>query len=239
MKLLLPIALVAILGFSAPKNTTSVDVIKKMYNRYNGKWHKTLTFTQTTGRYRNDSLIKSDTWFERIAYPDRLRIDIGGENSGNSMMYKGDSLYIFRSNKLVRTVKDENELIFFLGGMHFKPYEQVVSHFADLHIDLAKGFETTWHGKPVYVLGANGEDEKVNQLWVDKEKLVPVRYFKFEPTGKVEMTFEDHIKLNNAWSETNCKFFVNGKLIQTESYKDVKADLPIGDSVFDPKMIGK
>jgi hypothetical protein len=239
MKILFSVALLSMLGLSSTNNTTSTDVVKKMYSRYHGKWHTSLTFTQTTGRYRNDSLLKTDTWHERIVYPDLLRIDFGNAAEGNGVIYSGDSSFVFRNNKVVRADKAENELIFFLGGMYFKSYEQVISHFAELHIDLAKFYETTWKGKPVYVLGAGTNSDKLTQLWIDKEKLVAVRYFKYEKDFKEEATFEDHLKIKDAWSETNCKFIMNDKLLQTESYKDIVANAAIDKSVFDPKLIGK
>jgi outer membrane lipoprotein-sorting protein len=233
------ITLLSVWGFTSPKQLTSADVIKKMYSRYHGKWHTSLTFTQTTGRYRNDTLVKTDTWHERIVYPDMLRIDFGADKSGNGVIYRGDSSYIFRNNKVVRAAKDENELIFFLGGLYFKPIDQVLTHFNELHFDLGKSHESTWKGKAVYILGSAKDDDKVTQLWIDKEKLVAVRYFKYDVNGKMEATFEEHKMIEGAWSETLCKFYMNDKLLQTEVYNDIKANQPIDKSVFDPALIGK
>jgi len=233
------IILLSVWGFTLPGQPTSTGVIKKMYSRYHGKWHTSLTFTQTTGRYRNDTLLKTDIWHERIVYPDMLRIDFGGDKAGNGIIYRGDSSFLFRNNKVVRATKDENELIFFLGGMYFKTIDQVLAHFSALHFDLAKCHESTWKDKAVYVLGSATDDEKVNQLWIDKEKLVAVRYFKYDAKGKMEATFEEHKLLAGAWSETLCKFYIDDKLLQTEVYQDIKANQPIAKSVFDPALIGK
>lgn len=232
------ITLLSVWGFTSPKQLTSTEVIKKMYARYHSKWHTSLTFTQTTGRYRNDTLVKTDVWHERIVYPDMLRIDFG-DKTGNGVIYRGDSSYYFKDNKVVRANKDENELIFFLGGMYFKTIDQVFAHFNSLKFDLNKCHESTWKGKAVYVLGSAKDDDKVNQLWIDKEKLVAVRYFKYDPHGKMEATFEEHKLVEGAWSETLCKFYVNDKLIQTEVYHDIEANKAIDKSVFDPALIGK
>jgi outer membrane lipoprotein-sorting protein len=237
-----PLAIIILLlvwGFTLPGQPTSTGAIKKMYSRYHGKWHTSLTFTQTTGRYRNDTLLKTDIWHERIVYPDMLRIDFGDEKAGNGIIYRGDSSYLFRNNKVLRATIDENELIFFLGGMYFKTIDQVLAHFNALHFDLAKYHESTWKGKAVYVLGSVNDDEKVTQLWVDKEKLVAVRYFKYDAKGKMEATFEEHKLIEGAWSETLCKFYIDDKLLQTEVYQDIKANQPINKSVFNPAFIGK
>jgi outer membrane lipoprotein-sorting protein len=102
----------------AQKNASSTEVLQSMYQRYHGVWHKSLTFNQTTERYRNDSLIKKSTWYETIVYPDLLRIDFDSVKSSGGVIFRRDSTYVFRNKKIVRSTKDENELIFFLGGMY-------------------------------------------------------------------------------------------------------------------------
>ena len=236
MKLLPALLLLAFLA-PAKNNSTSKEVLQTMYGKYHGKWHKSLKFNQTTGRFRNDSLVSTATWYETIVYPDLLRIDIGAASSPNGILFRHDSTYVFKDNKITRGVKNENELIFFLGGMYFKDFDEVLKHFADLHYDLSKFHASTWKGKPVYVLGADKDDEKVNQLWIDQEKLVAVRFLKYEDNTKEEGTFEDQIPLKNAWSETKCKFYINDKILQIETYRDVKADQPVDMKLFEPALM--
>jgi hypothetical protein len=233
-----------ILLFAFPLNsysqtTTSQGVLLKMYNRYHNKWHKTLKFDQTTERFRNDSLISTTTWYEQIVYPDLLRIDFNMLKSSNGVIFRHDSTYRFRDNKVTGSAKDENELIFFLGGMYFIPFDKVLNHFAALHYDLSKFHMTMWKGKAVYVLGAEKDDDKVNQLWIDQEKLAAVRFIKYDNNTKEEGLFEQQIPLRGAWSETKCSFYINDKILQVETYHDVVADSPVDMNDFDPLMIGK
>ena len=55
----------------------SEEVLQKMYRQYAGKWMHSFTFNQTTENYRNDSLIRTATWYEAVVYPDKFRIDFG------------------------------------------------------------------------------------------------------------------------------------------------------------------
>ncbi|MGZ3820002.1 MAG: hypothetical protein ACXVB6_05390, partial [Mucilaginibacter sp.] len=202
-----------ILPFSSHEDFNSTTLLQKMYARYHNKWHSSLSFNQTTERYKNDSLVKSETWYERIAYPDLLRINIADPKSGNGIIFRHDSTYVFSNNKITRSIKNENELIFFLGGLYFVSFDEVLTHFKALNYDLSKFHTSTWKGKPAYVIGAERDDEKVNQLWIDKDKLVPVRFLKYEDKTKEEGLFEDHVQLKNAWSETKCSFYVNDHLL--------------------------
>ena len=89
----------------------------------------------------------------------------------------------------------------------------------------------------MYVLGADKDDDKVNQLWIDQEKLVAVRFLKYEKDTKEEGTFEQQVPVKNAWSETKCSFYFNDKLLQTETYRDLKADEPVDMKIFEPGLM--
>ncbi len=236
---ILPAILFFAFFIPSAKNSTSQEVLQSMYKRYHDKWHTSLKFNQTTERFRNDSLIKSDTWYETIVYPDLLRIDFDKAKSANGIIFRHDSTYVFRDNKIVRSIKNENELIFFLGGMYFMPFDKVLGHFAELHYDLSKFHTSTWKGKPVFVLGADKDNDKVNQLWIDQKKMVAIRFIKYDGGSIQEGTFEEQIPLKSAWSETKCKFYANGKLLQTETYHDVVANEPVDKSIFEPSSFAK
>ncbi len=232
-------SILMLLCISAKAPETSTTLLQKMYTRYHGKWAKTLSFDQTTERYRNDSLISTSTWYERMAYPDKLRIDIGSANSGNAIIFRSDSTYRFKDNKLIKSSKDENELTFFLGGLYFMPFDEVKEHFADLHYDLSKFHESTWKGKPVYVIGANTDDEKANQLWIDKKDLYAVRFIKYDNSTKEEGWFENQLAEKGGWSETLCTFFINDKKLQVEKYHNVVTGEEADENVFDVTKFGK
>jgi hypothetical protein len=233
----MPIVLILVLFFlscTEKKEESSTTVLKTMYDKYHDKWHKTITFTQTTQHYRDGSILDTATWYEKIFFPAMsLRIDIGKPQSDSGIIFRADSSYYFSGNKVTSALKKENELLFFFGGLYFRPFEQVLTHFAELKYDLSKFHTATWKGRPVYVLGAVTDDEKVNQLWIDKEKLVPVRLFRYTE-NKFEGVFENHIPLKNGWSETKCSFYVNDKLAQVEIYHDIKTDVPVDISIFNP-----
>ena len=88
--------------------------------------------------------------------------------------------------------------------------------------------------KDVYVIGANNADEKTNQFWIDKEKLVVVKFINYNHGEKEEGIFNNHKQFGNSWSETACDFYVDGKLIQKEKYFNCKANGNIDLKIFDP-----
>src|SRR6185312_8296953 len=216
MKTLLLLCLTAIATQAAP--ITGRDVVKKMHERFAGKWYHSFRFTQTTEVYRNDSLRSTQTWHEFIRLPDRFRMDFGARDSGNAVIFRGDSAYRFRNGKLRGTMINNNEgLIFLLGGMFFYPLDETCRILSDsLHYDLGDAREDIWDGRAVYVIGKAGG----NQLWIDKRDLCPLRMIKVDGREQMDARFEDWKPFGGGFSETKCRFYVNGKLIQVETYYD-------------------
>lgn len=231
----LPVLLIIFCLFSFSGGKNAEDVLKDMQKRYAGKWYKSFTFTQTTEQYRNDSLVKTSTWYEAIVFPEKFRIDFGDKKDGNAVIYLKDSVYSFRKGKLVRTGYNDNDLTFLLGGMYFYPFETVKAKLIKQGYDLGKFHQTEYQGQPVYVIGADNAQEKVNQLWIDKKKLVVLKFIKYQHGEKEEGIFKEHKQFGNAWSETAVDFYINDKLLQKEKYFDCKADVYVDTLIFDPR----
>jgi len=232
-------AVLLIFLYLLPVVDNSRAVLRSMHDRYHKHWHKTFHFVQETERYRNDSLISKETWHEVMIYPDKFRIDMGEPAKGNSYICHKDSFWRFRNGQVTARGTDVNEFVFLLGGMYCYPFDSVTAHFAKLGYSLNKYHSSTWKGKPVYVIGADRDDEKVNQLWIDQKDLYAVRFIKYEDTTKEEGWFDDHIKLGGGWVETKVSFYINGQLRQVEKYHDCTANEVIDERVFDPRLFGK
>jgi hypothetical protein len=225
--------------FSSNENMDSKNVLKKMHDRYSNKWYHTFTFSQTTERYRNDSLIKTSTWYEAVMFPDKFRIDFGDIKNGNAVIFSRDSAYNFRSGKLDTVTINNDDLTFLLGGMYFTSFDSVLSKISHLGYNLNKFKEASWHNAPVYIIGADSVNEKVNQLWIDKEKLVLVRFIEYNDNHKEEGILENQQQFGRGWSETKATFYFDDKLAQKEYYHDCKANENIDPRVFDPLQFGK
>lgn len=223
--------LIACCSFHGKKN--GEDVLREMHDRYAGKWYKSFTFNQTTEQYRNDSVVSTSTWYEWIVFPDKFRIDFGEKKDSNAVIYLKDSVYSFRKGKLIRKRLNDDDLTFLLGGMYSYSFDSAKAKLQRQGYDLTKFHEDNWKGQAVYVIGANNPGEKTNQLWIDKDKLVVLKFIKYDGTEKEEGIFSGHQRFGNAWSETACDFYVNDQLIQKEKYHDCKANEAIDEAMFD------
>lgn len=216
------------------------DLIKKMHGKYFGRWYHTFTFVQTTEIYRNDSLIRTATWYEAAHFPYKFRIDLGDPKDGNAVIYLEDSTYRFQDRNLKTVTAGTNPFTFLLGGMYAVSLDSALSKFKHQGYDLSKMYSTTLDGRKVFVVGtANSTDSLSNQFWVDSEHYYIVRTIDSDNGIRFDAKTSGHVQLNNGWSETRVVIYVNGKLRQIEKYADLKADVPLNDLLFDPKHFGE
>ena len=150
-------------ALSPPAPTNGEELISLMRDRYVGKWYRTLTFTQKTTLPDG----KIETWYEALELPGKLRIDVAPLDSGKTLLFRNDSLYVFEQ----KTLKTSHPMVHPLMVLGFDVYEAPVKETAaklrGLKFDLSKLHRTTWQGRPTYVVGAAAGDTASPQFWID------------------------------------------------------------------------
>ena len=217
---------------SAPKN--GEELIALMRDRYAGKWYRTLTFVQKTTL--PDGRI--ETWYEALELPGKLRIDIAPLDSGRTLLFRNDSLYVFEQKKLKASQPFVHPLMVLGFDVYQAPVSVTVRKLRDLKFDLSRLHQTTWQGRPTYVVGAMPGDTMSPQFWIDAERLYFVRSFepsKKDPSVINDTRFDKYIRLAGGWLEMEVLFLANGKQQVKEEYSDPKADPELDPALFDPK----
>ncbi|MBK7434323.1 MAG: hypothetical protein IPI66_10720 [Chitinophagaceae bacterium] len=210
-----------------------------MFDKHAKGFRKSLSFVQETGFYVNDTLRKTATWYEVLVYPDKLRIDIDDPRSGNAIYFVNDSAYRFQKGELKGRNYQPHDLVFVLGGMYSFSLEEAYKKLKAIGYDTEKTYTTTWKGRPVVVLGTDKDETESNQFWVDAEKLVTVRILNNKNGQKTEILCDDYVPLGQGLCETSIQFFINGKLRQTEKYRELKENFTLDMDYFDPGKMGK
>jgi hypothetical protein len=217
--------------------TDGEDVVAAMRARYAGKWYKTLTFRQKTSRMLPTGSWKVETWYEAMKLPGRLRIDFEPVSAGNGVLYARDSQFVASNGRVIQNGPGINDLLL-LG---FDVYESSPGRTAALMrrqgIDLNRVHEDAFDGRSMIVVGALRGDLRRKQAWIDAERLYLVRLV--EPTradsSKVQdIRFVNYEKRGAAWLAPRVEIYNDGKLVFYEDYSDVRTDVPLDDSIFDP-----
>jgi len=232
-----PVAPAAPVPSAAPADGEAL--VRAMYDKYKGKWYRTLTFVQTTTDLRKNT---KETWYEAARIPGMLRIDIAPVDSGKTILFRNDSIYQFEGGALKASQDFVHPLMVLGFDVYLDTPETTVTRLKGLGFDLSKIREDSWQGRKVYVVGAAKGDTATKQFWIDKERLLFVRMLETGKSGNhplVETQFNKYIPVGKAWCSVEVKFIVNGNLVTMEEYADVKGDSPLPDELFDPAKYGK
>ena len=212
-------------------------VLRAMHDRYKTSWYDTLTFTQKSTTYNPDGTTKVETWYEAALLPGKLRIDIGPLSSGNGYIMNDGNVTIVKDGKVTAS----RPLVNMLLVLGFDVYRQDRQTTADVvkgqGYDLSKLRDDTWEGHPVYVVGADKGDLQSRQFWVEKDTLLFVREMepaRDDPKKVHDIRFTDYRKLAGAWVAARVEVHADDKLIFSEDYTDIEANVKLDPAVYDP-----
>jgi hypothetical protein len=210
-----------------------VALIEEMRQRYVGKWYRTLTFVQKTTLADG----RVETWYEAAELPGKLRIDIAPLAGKNTLLFRNDSLYEFKGGTLAESRPMIHPLMVLGFDVYAQPVETTVRQLRALGFDLGRLHESTWEGRPAFVVGAEAGDTVTRQFWIDKERLIFVRMVepgKQNPTARVETRFDKYIPMGQGWLETEVRFLVNGETKMLEEYPEPRAGVELDPVIFEP-----
>lgn len=240
---LLPVLLLAACAPAAtrggwtPGINDAETLVQAMHDRYAETWYRTISFTQATTRVSPDGVESTETWREWGSIPGKLRIEMGPEEEQRGVLFSGDSIFVFQGGRLMRRTAQRNPLMLLGFDVYRQPVETSLEMMTDEGFDLSRFHRATWQGRPAYVVGAAEGDSTSKQFWIDAERLVFVRML--EPSqadgGRVADTrFNRYERAGGGWVAPEVEVWVQGRRVFHEVYSDVRVDIPLHESLFDP-----
>jgi hypothetical protein len=217
----------------ATRPNTGEELIAEMRAKYSGKWYRALTFTQKTTLPDG----KVETWYEALELPGKLRIDIAPVDSMNTILFRNDSVYQFERGKVKEAKPFVHPLMVLGFDVYESPVAETIAKLRGLKYDLSKLRQTTWQGRPTYVVGAEAGDTLTPQFWIDVERLYFVR--SLEPSKKNpavinDTRFEKYVPLAGGWLAMEVLSLSNGQQKVKEEYSKPKANQKLNPAIFEP-----
>ena len=237
--LLVVISLLPLAAASCGKLSNTNALIQAMQKKYGESWYKTATFVQETTNFQPDGTVKTETWYEAMSVPGSLRIDFTPTSEGNGILFTGGKIYFFTNGK-VDSTHDFNHPLLILGfDIYRAPASEVTAKLKALKFDLSQFREDTWQGRPVYVVGAKAGDVHSPQFWIDQENLYFVRMLGLagqDTTKTHEVQFNKYQKLGGGWIAPEVISLLDGKVVTTEKYSEIRGDVELDPKLFDPQF---
>jgi outer membrane lipoprotein-sorting protein len=215
------------------------SLLRAMHDRYQSTWYQTVTFTQKSTTYKPDGTSTAETWYEAASVPGKLRIDVGAPSDGNGRVFVDGNVTTIKNNQITGS----RPLVNILLVLGFDVYRQdpatTVNVVKGEGFDLSKLHEDTWEGKTAYVVGADKGDLRSRQFWIAKDTLLFVRVIEPSPSDATKLRdirFTSYQPLAGAWIAARVEVYSDDKMVFTEDYTDIQANVKLAPEVFDPKQ---
>lgn len=217
--------------------TSSAKLIREMHDRYAGKWYRTLTFQQTNTFYTSAGKEEKSQWRQRLSVPGRLRIDFLPLSSKSGLLILNNRVITFDNGRRVDSRRSIQPVLTLTGDVYAIPASLVLRRLDSLGVDLGKFHEEKWQGKRVYVMGAEQGDLNSNQIWIDAERLLLVRFVQRDKRGErfviTDTQVGDYREVNGYTVAFEFTSYRDGKLFFREKYENLKVNEPIAPELFD------
>lgn len=218
---------------------TGEALLRAMHDRYQSSWYHTLTFTQKSTTYKPDGTSTAETWYEAALLPGKLRIDIGPASDGKGYVLVDGTATILKDNKIAGTRPLVNMLLVLGFDVYTQAPETTIKVVQGEGYDLSKVREDVWEGHPAYVVGADKGDLKAKQFWIAKDTLLFVRVIepsRGDPSKLDDIRFTDYRPLAGTWVAARVEVHSDDKLVFSEDYTDIQANVKLDPAVFDPQQ---
>ena len=227
-------------GAASP--TDGTGVLRAMHDRYASTWYNTMSFTEVAEQRSDTGAVTSEKWYEEGKLPGRLRIDVGAPATDTVTPHRiiicaNDSFYIKAPGHTLVARAGRNLLLVLGFDVYKQPVERSVAALTAEGFDLSRVHDDTWRGKPVIVVGALAGDTTSKQFWVDAQRMLFVRLLDTSHTllgASTEAQFDDYRQLGGGWIAADVHVSGNGIVHLREIYSDMRANVELPDSWFDP-----
>lgn len=236
------ILIILFFAVTAPRATAQIEngeqLIAAMHARYAHSWYRTVTFEETAVTRNPEGAAKTETWYESLLLPGKLRINRGSRDSGNGAIYRDNTLTTFRDGN----ASDTRPFVHMLLVLGFDLYRQepkiTIAEAKGQGFDLSKIHEDNWQGRDVYVVGADKGDLKSKQFWIEKKRLLFVRLLEPSPRDATKIDdqrFSDYRRLHVGWIAARVEFLSGGQNVFTEQYFNIRENVKLDPAIFDPQ----
>lgn len=229
MPALAALAALAHLATAVP-DTGGEAMVRAMYARHQAHYPRTLAVVQKT-TFANGTV---ETWYKTTSLPGTMRIDIAPPTLGRTVLFRGDSVYTWDGGVLRGGMRAPYRMLTLLRDIFVRDPAETITALRSNGFDLDQSHESSWEGRPVLVIGAVAGDSTSRQFWVDRERLVVVRFREPLPNGMpLDARMADYRQVGGAWIEHEVTIRVNGQLAQTDLHAEVTPGVALESGLFE------
>jgi hypothetical protein len=219
---------------------TPRDLVARMHDTWKERYFRTMVFRQRNTLYLRDGGQQLSEWIEYQSVPRRLRIEFQPGAQKNGILFRANTQYSFTDGRLADERPLVHPLLLLSADVYALPVDTTMVDIAATHIDTTALHQSTWEGRPAYVVGAAEGDSTTSQFWVDAERFVLLRLVQKNANqqGRTVIT-ENRFTYQDVGVVSVPKvitFLRDGRPYWREEYTEVRMNVPLDEAIFDPAL---
>jgi len=209
-----------------PDNTAGVDIPAAQQIGTNPETGELETMEmEGTLRYVFSRAFRSDA---RTPNSERIHIVVGGQT------------LTIADNNIVPDAANRFDL--FKDVLLYRSREALAERLLQLGVDVSISSLGRFEDKTAFVLGAYYPNDTVNQLWVDKDTLLPLRLilrtvYGADNSDKVEIRYLIWWKIGESQYPSKIEFYQDDNLVRVSQAKNFEENLIFPEELFDIEQL--
>jgi hypothetical protein len=130
-----------------------------------------------------------------------------------------------------------NPLLLLTADVYAASLPTIMRELDSLHVETDLIRTDEWDGHPVYVVGAKAGDSTSNQMWVDAERLLLLRFIQRSKAGErtmvSDMRVQSYKEIQGFTIPTEFLVLRNGRPVWREEYANVRINEVFPTGTFD------
>jgi hypothetical protein len=225
---------------SALRLATSAGVLKAMHDLYGGKFLRTISFLQNNTAYSGTGQEQHSQWYEHWEVPGKLRIAFLPAAQRSGLVQVGDKVASFDNGIRVDFRPSVNPVLLLTADVYAAPVPTIMRGLDSLNVATEVIRTDEWEGHPVYVIGARAGDSTSNQIWIDAEKLLLLRFIQRGKSGDRPMISDIRVgsykEIQGYRIPTEFLVIRNGRPVWRQQYANVRINEEFPPGTFDQAL---
>ena len=173
--------------------------------------------------------------------PDKFYLENKFSNNTMTVVANGSQVVTLVDNKIQRNIIGIKEDLILRDLILCPSSSKILGRLKEFGIDTnSVGFGRA-NGIIVYIIGAKRKDNPLPQIWIDKERFIPIKLIAMDKENSrwFEIEFLDYRLVDGFWYPFIINFFSDKKLVQTFIATDIFINSQISDHIFDVENFKK
>ena len=217
--------------------SNGTDVIRAMHDRYVQRWFYSLTMVQHNIATNNPSDTTESIYLTAVQPPYRMRIDYVPRDLQNGVLVLRDTQYVMANAQPVAITRYIDPIFLLQHAVYYLPPDETIARLRELGVNVDRVAQSTWDGRAMFVLGDPPGADGHEQVWIDRELMLLVRFLGPSPrdrTTVAETRLMEYSRMSSQYVPMVIERYENGTRVLRQENRQIRANQRLDTLLFLP-----